>query len=382
LKIALVIDRLEARRGGGEGYAVALARGLVRSGHDVHVLTHYWDNPPSGLRMHPVPMMHYPRWGKTLSLAIAARSITQAESFDIVQGFGGMPWVDVSRPGGGVEQAWLVQDVRARDPGPARWLTALRRRLSPKVWVNRLVEKMVYVRNGRVRIIANSEKVKRDILRYYGQVDPARIHVIRNGVDLDRFHPRRRKEGCRIRAELGLRPDTVVILFLAHNFRLKGLHCLIRALGGASMPMHDWVLLVGGRGNRRTFRDLSNRHELSGRTHFLDQVVFPETLLAACDMLVHPTFYDPFSNVCLEAMAAGVPVITTACNGASELIEDGRSGFVVSDPWSVELLRQRIYSLMNMDRQRMGTEARSTAEHYSWDRHIAAVESIYREIRG
>lgn len=382
MKVALIIDRFDAARGGGEGYASSLARGLSVRGHEVHIFSRDWAQPLPGIRYHRLPVMAYPRSLKAISMAWYGSRILPSGDFDVVQGFGGVPLVNVHRPGGGAELAWLEQEIRSRGQALGSVVTALIRTISLKLAVNLLVERALYGDERGPLVIANSQKVRADILRHYGRMDPGKIRVIYNGVDLHRFHPRNR-ELFRKKVLRGLLIDEerVVLLFLAHNFRLKGLHCLMEALRRVDRRDMNWTLLVGGRGRRAPYERLARKLGLDDRTLFLGQVESPEAILGACDVLVHPTFYDPFSNVCLEAMASGVPVITTKQNGAGELIEERVSGFLVPYPEESGLLSECILALMDRGpRERMGRQARRVAEDLSWETHIAAVERLYGEV--
>ena len=312
MKIALIIDHFDPRRGGGEGYTVSFARELARKGHQVHVFAHTGAEMGQGILFHHLPSISYPRWTKALSLVISAHRGLRSKDFDVVQGVGRVPCVDVHRPGGGAEPALLIQDIRSREKGPDRLATVLRRILSLKVAINLLIEKSLYGASDPPIVVASSQKVKKDILRFYRRMDPSKIRVIYNGVDVEKFHPRnkgRLDQG--VRRAFGLAEDTVAILFMAHNFRLKGLHCLMRALGGIRKNTGNWVLFAAGRGKKGPFERLAKRCGIGDKTYFLDPVGDPEAIMGACDIFVHPTFYDPFSNVCLEAMASGMPVITT-----------------------------------------------------------------------
>jgi UDP-glucose:(heptosyl)LPS alpha-1,3-glucosyltransferase len=383
MKIALVIDHFDPRRGGGESYTVSLGRVLVRSGHEVHVFAHTWAEVGEGIRFHRLPLISYPRWAKSLSLALSAYQALRSKDFDVVQGFGRVPCVDVHRPGGGAEPAWLIQDIRSRERGFDRLVTTLRRMLSLKAVVNILIERVLYGASDFPKVVSNSQKVKKDILRFYRRMDPSKIRVIYNGVDVDRFHPRNKgRLGQGVRRTFGLAEDTVAILFMAHNFRLKGLHCLLRSIEGIRKEAGNWVLFVAGKGRKAPFKRFAKICGIGDRILFLDRVGIPEAILGASDILVHPTFYDPFSNVCLEAMASGVPLITTSHNGAGEIIQDGVSGYVIPDPRCVDLLGQRILALsMNsQERERVGYEARGIAEKFSWNRHLCEMEALYKEI--
>ncbi len=378
--MALVIDHLDSGRGGGEGYASALAKGLLQLGHQVHVFAHSFKGELQGIRTHHLPMMRYPRGAKALSLCMAARGRLRRESFDIVQGFGATWEVDVHRPGGGSERAWLAREMASHPPGWRRWWAWIRLRVSWKLATNLWIESRLYGKGGSHMVVANSFMVASDIMKSYPRMDPSRIRVIPNGVDINKFHPEHRnKWRVQIRQQLGLSRDDVVMLFLAHNFRLKGLGCLLSAL---KEPMPGrFVLLVAGRGKKGAYELKALRSGI--RVIFLGPVQKPQLLMSAADMLVHPTFYDPCANVCIEAMASGLPVITTTWNGASELLEDGVSGYLVSDPRSASLLRDRILALGDeVLRNRMGEAARKAAERISMDWHLAQMERLYLGVAG
>jgi UDP-glucose:(heptosyl)LPS alpha-1,3-glucosyltransferase len=326
-------------------------------------------------------MMTYPRWAKSLSMALSARRNIPRGDFDVVQGFAGVPDVDVHRPGGGAERAWLTQELECREPGWERRLTFLRRVCSAKLLVNLYWERRLYGDSPLPLVVANSRKVERDLLRYHPGMDPRRIRVIPNGVDLERFHPGNRDSlGREMREGLGLAPGSAALVFVAHNFRLKGLSPLLEALANIEGGPEKRVLLVAGRGRTKAFEKQIRFAGITTPVLFLGAVRRPERLMAAGDVLVCPTFYDPFSNVCLEAMAAGLPVITTAQNGASELVEDGVSGYVLPHARSIELLGRRILELTDPGaRERMGQAARGVAQGLSWDCHLARMETLYQE---
>jgi UDP-glucose:(heptosyl)LPS alpha-1,3-glucosyltransferase len=381
LRIALVIDRFDPGRGGGEGYAVSLARGLTQRGNEVHVFAQSWSEGIEGVRLRRLPVLSYPRGAKAVSLAASALRVVSRSEFHVVQGFGGAPGVDVHRPGGGAELAWWIQEIRSRDGRWDRILGALTRTVSLKLLTNLAIERALYGAGSLPLVVANSRKVQRDLLRFHHGMDPRRIRVIPNGVDLARFHPGNRDNlGREVRREIGVTPDVAVILFMAHNFRLKGLGPLLKALGALGQAAGPWVLWVVGRGRRRPYERLAQQWGIGQRVRFLDAVSAPEAMLAASDILAHPTFYDPFSNVCLEAMASGIPVITTAQNGAGEVMVEGVTGFVLEDPRVPEALEERLRALMDPDvRERMGREARRVSEGLSWQSHLDRLEKVYGE---
>jgi UDP-glucose:(heptosyl)LPS alpha-1,3-glucosyltransferase len=116
---------------------------------------------------------------------------------------------------------------------------------------------------------------------------------------------------------------------------------------------------------------MARRLGLEGRVTFLGGMQDVADLYAAADVFVLPTLYDPFSNACLEAMAAGLPVITSRANGASELIEEGVEGFVLDDPTDAGAIAKAILAVGDgAARQAMGAAARRKAEGHPFDVHL------------
>jgi UDP-glucose:(heptosyl)LPS alpha-1,3-glucosyltransferase len=121
----------------------------------------------------------------------------------------------------------------------------------------------------------------------------------------------------------------------------------------------------------------------SGRLLFTGPVAGADDLLLGADAFLFPTVYEPFSNACLEAMAAGLPVVTTTVNGASEVLREGESGFLLVDPLDAPALADRMERLLSPDlRKRMGEEARRVAEAHPVERNtretLEALGSAWR----
>jgi UDP-glucose:(heptosyl)LPS alpha-1,3-glucosyltransferase len=135
------------------------------------------------------------------------------------------------------------------------------------------------------------------------------------------------------RAQLRIGPDEIAVLFLGSGWERKGLRFAIAAM--AKLRDQQMRLLVAGRGNERKYR--------AGSVTFLGEIEDVRLPLAAGDIFILPTVYDPFSNASLEAMAAGLPVITTRANGCSEIIEPKVHGSVVDRPDDLKALSDALH---------------------------------------
>ena len=180
--------------------------------------------------------------------------------------------------------------------------------------------------------------VRNEITEVYGY--PAdKIDLVRNGVPLDRFRfdPELREKS---RAQLNLKQDQIALLFAGSGWERKGLLFAIEAM--ALCKNRKLRLLVAGRGNAKPYKTTPFCFWREKPVQFLGEVADLVPIYTAADIFILPTIYDPFSNACLEALACGLPVITTRSNGFSEIIEGGVHGSIVADAGNLIDLRDAI----------------------------------------
>ena len=193
-----------------------------------------------------------------------------------------------------------------------------------------------------------------------------RVRVVYNGIHPFSQPPPREEA----RHRLGISPDTFCVLFLGTGWERKGLAIAIKAME----MVDDATLLVAGRGPADLYP--------GGNIRFLGPVSDIAALFAAADIMTLPTWYDPFSNACLEALAAGLPVITTNANGFAEIMTPEIHGSVVSAGDALALA-EAIESWRDADRR---TEARPVclklAEEYSMQRNARETLDILNSLRG
>jgi UDP-glucose:(heptosyl)LPS alpha-1,3-glucosyltransferase len=241
---------------------------------------------------------------------------------------------DVYRAGDGVHRAWLARRRKFEVP-----LKQFVRAGSRKHRDLLQLEESLFEKRTAGQVIVASQMVASEITDLYGY--PAdRIDLVRNGVPLDkfRFGPELRE---RSRAELKLKPDQIALLFAGSGWERKGLLFAIEAMALCKNPKIR--LLVAGRGDARRYRTTRLRFWREDPVRFLGEVADLAPIYAAADMFILPTIYDPFSNACLEALASGLPVITTRSNGFSEIIENGVHGSIVENPTNLVGLRDAIH---------------------------------------
>ncbi len=271
---------------------------------------------------------------------------------------------DVYRAGDGVHAAWLERR-RQFEPAWRGWFRNLQRKHREILELE-----CALFTGGAQRVIANSQMVKDEIIRLYGT--PAeRVHVIHNGVPVHAAEPGAREK---VRAELGLAPGDYVALFAGTGWERKGLRHAIAAVKSLKIPVK---LLVAGRGETRGL-------PASDRVRFLGPLPGERlrAMLAAADVFVLPTLYDPFSNACIEALAAGLPVITTTANGFAEIITHGEEGHAVA-PGDTSALAAALASWADPQRREaVRPRLVEKAAHCSVEENLARTLEVMTAARG
>lgn len=385
LKIAFILDRYLPSRG-GESYFSWLAKELASRGHEVHIFATTAEIIPGmEYQLHQIPVLKYPHSLRIFSfLRNSARTIQQYD-FDIIHGVGRTFAMNIFNPHGGVEKAYLKQEFSSITNRFYYGYKFLKRYLSPQHYVKLWVQRRQYLSDRVRKIIAISRMVKEDIIRYYG-VPEEKITVVFNCVDLERFHPKNRsifRKGKR--RDLGLDDSTLLLLFAGNNYRLKGLDPLLHALtylrrSSVNQPFH---LLIVGRGRISPYLRMAHRLKVSDFTLFLGPVKDMEQYYAASDIYVHPTFYDSCSLTVLEALASGLPVITSQFNGAADVIISNKGGKILDNPADVEGLAESIAFYFDEDRRdEARVVAREWMEKYSPTSNVEETLRVYHEVAG
>ncbi len=380
MKIALTIYKYLPTKGGGEGYLANFANQLAERGHDVHIFASKWESNNDKIHFHTIPSIRYPKFLKDISFVINCYNTMTKSHYDIVQVVGRALGMNIFNPHCGVEKAWLKQDFLSINCPLSRFLKHITAFFSFRQNFILWLDRKQYMGKGVSRIIAISDMIKNDIIKYHN-IDPQKIDVVYNGVDLQRFNPdNKMKYRTVVRKELSL-GEEFIILYISNNFRLKGLFTLIKSMGELKKSGKNFKTLIIGRGNEGPYRKLATNLDCLENLIFLGHVGEIEKYYAASDLYVHPTFYDSCSLVVTEALASGLPVITTIYDGASGVMEDGREGFVLGDPKDHRVLAEKI-SLFFDDvfRQKRSIAAREKAEKYPAEKNCEEIIKIYNEV--
>ena len=218
-------------------------------------------------------------------------------------------------------------------------------------------------------VIVNSKMVRREIVETFG-FPAQRLHLVRNGVEVDRL---RLGDRAATRARLGVREDEYLLLFVGSGWERKGLDFLLRALRlMKELKSADRLkLLVVGKG-KRPLRQETN-------VIYAGPMSDLENAYAAADLFTFLPIYEPAANVCHEAMAAGLPIVTTAQNGASEVIQEAVQGTVISDPSDAAAVVKAIHSWRSKGPVRVMADARALSLERNVEETLAVLEMAARE---
>ncbi len=374
MRVGIVIEHFTPRRGGAEKWTYQFAAGLVRRGHEVHVVAQDFE-PDEPL---PIAAHALGRIRSRVGRAAAAEKALRRIPLDLIHDMG-MGWhCDLFHSHDGSRLAQLEQRLRTVPDWLRPWKRLAMRVLPRYREFRRLIARQLADR-GQI-VMALSRKVADDFIACH-KLRPEQLRVIYNGVDTERFSPRWRSEHRHaVRARLGISESEVVFLFVGHDFRRKGLAPAVRAvrrLKGEGLPVR--LLVVGGGRYGRSATGPGGPSDLAVvQVGSVDDTV---PYYAAADAYVLPTFYDPCSLGVLEAVACGLPAVTTRQNGAGELLTEGLEGFILADPADDAALADRLRILLDPSlRTQMGQRARELALRNTMERNCDQIVALYGEI--
>ncbi|GAA3231110.1 D-inositol-3-phosphate glycosyltransferase [Oerskovia jenensis] len=237
-------------------------------------------------------------------------------------------------------------------------------------------------------LVASTPEEFKDLVDEYG-ADPAKVHVVPPGVDLDLFSPPaagQTKES--LRAALGLPTTGRLVLFAGRVQPLKAPDVLVRALGVLAdhdEPLPTLVVLGGPSGRMTAVRELEAlAYQMGVSDHVIVRPPVPRDELVryyrAADLVAVPSHNESFGLVAAEAQASGTPVVAAAVGGLRTVVEDGVSGILVPDhnPWTWS---RTLSDLLADDARRaeLASGARRVSERYGWDATAEAMLAVYEQ---
>jgi len=379
LRLALVRQRYNPF-GGAERFIERALGALVREGAEITLITRNWSGAPrEGFRQHlcdpDYSRLFGGRAARDRSFAACAQREMRSGDYDITQSHERIPGCMIFRAGDGVHAAWL--DHRGRDQSPlVRYAT----RLAPFHRFILAQEAAMLAAPELRAVICNSVMVREEMRRYY-DVPESKLVVIENGIDLDQYHPRvadlwRAKQ----REVLGLDPDIPVFLYVGSGFARKGVPQLIEALARCT-DRHSRLVIVGEDRHAAAYQRQAGRLGLGSRVIFAGPQKDVLPYYGMADAFVLPTRYDPMPNAALEALACGLPTITSTTCGIAARIRSGENGFV-DDALDIDRLAAHLDTLSAPGKANgMRAAARAAVADLDLGHMADELLNLYRRLR-
>ena len=386
MKIAFIAPDVNHQAGPARVTAALIER--LCEHHQVSVFSHTIEGIDlSKIKHHRVPavthlkFLAYITFLVSITIILAILSLFRRRDFDIIHGYVWGFSTDVitfhfcEKEGLRLKEANIIEIPHK---SASQKLKALDHRIYRRLAA--FAEGLIFGRNGSEERIVVSQSMKREFVHHYGDAAES-IIVIPNGVDLKTFNPANRPlYRDRIRQKHGISRSDLILMFAGGDWERKGVPYIMKALSLLTRP--DVKLLIIGSGDKELYGQLAELKHVRERITFVSHSSVLWEYYAASDVFVFPTKYEPFGLVIIEAMASGLPVITSRVAGAADFITDGVDGLLLSDPGDTSDLAAKIELLLSNTelRKTMGEHARETAEKLSWDRVAQKTLEVYNSV--
>jgi UDP-glucose:(heptosyl)LPS alpha-1,3-glucosyltransferase len=372
MRIALLARRFDPAGGGTERDLMVTAEILARAGHQITVYADEIRAREPNVEVRRVGGGALPRAIALMRFAYAAPAVARRDGAELLLSFARTIGADILRSGGGAH----VSYVRAAH----LWRGTMRAqamRLAPYHRAQMIVERRGFRSPRLKRVIAVSGLVRDDLVRTFG-ISRQRVTTLYNGVDLERFRPAATlSTRAEIRMRYGIPTEAVLIAFAGNGFARKGLGALLEAMPG--LANDPYLIVVGNDRARTAFERRASRLGIQHRVIFVGGAPNVEQFFQAADAFAFPSLFEPFGNVALEAMACGIPALTSAACGVAELMPPAMQSAVVENAADVNEVTIRLGAML-ASREALAPIALAAARQFTWQRHerelLAIIESV------
>ncbi|MCK9582137.1 MAG: glycosyltransferase family 4 protein [Endomicrobiales bacterium] len=336
--------------GGIERYTRELAAYVANMGHEVHIYSSTECNIPS-VTSHKIKVYSFlPRWLKILQFQITLNNKFK-DSYDIIHNQDTYTKYDTVVTAHSCHAQWVRQ---CKKESIKQWHI---KTLYPLHWVLLYNEKRRFTKSKRITAV--SQKVKDKVCNIYN-VSPDKIDVIYPGISLKNTQLKSKEY---LREELNIPANAFILLFVANEFKRKGLSVILKALEFANNK--DIFLLIAGSGKIKNYLNLTS-FDIK-KVKFLGKVKDVSKLYAASDLLVLPTKHEAFGMVAAEAMNESLAVLVSKLAGVAEIIKDENCLLYTPGDYK-ELLRKINFFASNKNlAYECGQKLKTEVKKYSWE---------------
>jgi UDP-glucose:(heptosyl)LPS alpha-1,3-glucosyltransferase len=350
LRLAIIRQRYTPH-GGAERFVEGALEALLERGVAISLYTRQWPNTRLQL-IEPVLCnpFYIGRLWREWSFARAVCGAVATKAPELVQSYERLLCCDIYRAGDGVHRVWLDEWLRDASAFKRwrvesnfyhRYLLDIERRLFASPWLR--------------AVICNSKMVRDEIHERFG-LRLEKLPVIYNAVDSDVFSPELKQHRAAVRQKLGVPDTATVFLLVGSGYARKGVATAIQAL--TRLPGDTYLFVVGRDKSARPYKRLARHLGIARRVLLLGAQDDPRPFYGAADAFVLPTLYDPCPNAALEAMACGLPVVTSTKCGVAELVTENDAGLVCAAR-DVDALARHMMTLTDAEARRLlGARAR------------------------
>ncbi len=412
MKIALIIEHFDPSRGGAENYTFWLAEHLARRGHDVHAVCHdsarmrhkyqaahhgashdvhrsanAGKSPevaaPDGVHVHRLPAIKLSTGIGFRQFGIAAKNWCRAFKPDIAHSMT-LAWPgDLYHPHAGVYARIQQQSVSSRESPQSANFKRLMLQFSGKQRTLLTLERrcaQAAADQQPWKILCISPAMEADFRSIYSTAEN-KMTLLENPIMIPPPQAQQiHKDRQWFRELYALAPDDRVAVFVGHDFRRKGLSWAIRAV---AQSRTSWKLVVAGLGKVKNYIALAQELGISDRIKFIGPTRATGAVYSAGDALLLPTFYDSFGLVALEALAYGLPVISTRFLGCWTYIENHKLGTIVDSPRDCAAMAAALdaVKLSFADRTDLARRATVAGQTLLPAAHLDQLEALYAQCR-
>ena len=380
MKIALVILHADPARGGAERYTFDLAEALAAQGHQISLIASTFGPRPTGVTCVELGEQGLTRLSRYHHFLNSLDAHLTESKYDVVHAMLPIMRCDIYHPHAGIAAQAIITGHLKHAGFVKRFLSSIANRFNPRRNEFARVEKKLLTSANPPVVLCLSEYVKAMVRRNYPTLPENCLVTLFNAVDLAKYDLTAGPgAGDTIRQKYQIAKDAVVALMVAQDFGRKGLAQTITALGQIDQP--NLVLLVVGKDNAEPFKRQAIRNGVDQRVKFAGGTTDVYSFYSAANFFVLPTRHDPCSLVVLEALAMGLPVISTKQNGACEIMTNSVHGFVLPSADDAEGLVRAMKELCDTtNRAQMREACLTLRSRLAWEEHLNTLLELYSKI--